>query len=118
MPTLGGVPDPRLAQSPPEEPAAPTADPGTGTALADRPVEQVPGAWQTVVWNDPVNLMSYVSYVFRSYFGYSHEKAEQLMMQVHTDGRSVVSSGSREKMETDVTAMHTYGLWATVQREG
>ncbi len=118
MPTLGGVPDPRLTQTPPQEPAAPAADPGTGTALADRPVEQVPGAWQTVVWNDPVNLMSYVSYVFRSYFGYSHAKAEELMMQVHTDGRSVVSSGSREKMETDVTAMHTYGLWATVQREG
>ncbi|WP_380169065.1 ATP-dependent Clp protease adapter ClpS [Jannaschia sp. R86511] len=112
------MPDPRLTQTPPQEPAAPAADPGTGTALADRPVEQVPGAWQTVVWNDPVNLMSYVSYVFRSYFGYSHAKAEELMMQVHTDGRSVVSSGSREKMETDVTAMHTYGLWATVQREG
>ena len=112
------MPHPRLAQSPPEEPGAPTADPGTGTALAERPVEQVPGAWQTVVWNDPVNLMSYVSYVFRSYFGYSHEKAEHLMMQVHEDGRAVVSSGSREKMETDTTAMHTYGLWATVQREG
>ena len=70
-----------------------------------------------MVWNDPVNLMSYVSYVFRTYFGYSKDTAEQLMMQVHTDGRAVVSSGSREKMETDVTAMHRYGLWATVQRD-
>ena len=109
----------RAAQSPPEETGAPASPgTGTGTAVVDQPVEQRPGVWQTVVWNDPVNLMSYVSYVFRTYFGYSRERADELMMQVHTDGRSVVSSGSREKMETDVTAMHTYGLWATVQREG
>ncbi len=108
----------RLSQTPPEEPDVPSSDPGTGTALAERPVEQRPGVWTTVVWNDPVNLMSYVSYVFRSYFRVSRERADQLMMQVHSDGRAVVSSGSREKMETDVTAMHQFGLWATVQREG
>jgi ATP-dependent Clp protease adaptor protein ClpS len=101
------------------EPAAPGADPGTGTgtAVAEQPVEQVPGTWTTVVWNDPVNLMSYVSYVFRSYFGYAREKADELMLRVHTEGRAVVSSGSRERMETDVSAMHRYGLWATLQRE-
>lgn len=104
--------------TPPEDPGPP-GEPGTGTgtAVAEAPVEQRPGVWTTVVWNDPVNLMSYVSYVFRTYFGYSREKAEHLMMQVHTDGRATVSSGSRERMETDVTAMHSYGLWATVQRE-
>ncbi len=72
--------------------------------------------WVTIVWNDPVNLMSYVTYVFQKYFGYSRKKAEKLMMEVHEDGRSVVSSGSREEMERDVQAMHEYGLWATLQR--
>lgn len=106
-------------------PVAPlaTADPagpetGGGTALAEQPVEQRPGTWTTTVWNDPVNLMSYVSFVFRSYFGVTREKADELMMRVHTEGRAVVSSGSRERMETDVSAMHGYGLWATVQKEG
>ena len=73
--------------------------------------------WVTIVWNDPVNLMSYVAYVFRSYFGYSEQKAERLMLQVHKEGRAVVSSGTREAMEVDVQAMHGFGLWATLQRE-
>lgn len=73
--------------------------------------------WITLVWNDPVNLMSYVTYVFMTYFHYSREKAEKLMMQVHQDGRSVVSSGSREEMERDVAAMHSYGLWATLAKD-
>ena len=72
--------------------------------------------WVTVVWNDPVNLMSYVSYVFSTYFGYSRKKAEKLMLEVHNDGRSVVASGSREEMERDVQAMHDYGLWATIEK--
>ncbi|MFF5793799.1 MULTISPECIES: ATP-dependent Clp protease adapter ClpS [unclassified Paeniglutamicibacter] len=69
-----------------------------------------------IVWNDPVNLMSYVSYVFRSYFGYSEAKADELMMQVHQQGRSVVSTGTREKIEADVAAMHGFGLWATLSK--
>jgi len=73
--------------------------------------------WVTIVWNDPVNLMSYVSYVFECYFGYARKKAEKLMLEVHQDGRSVVSTGSREEMERDVQAMHEYGLWATMQKE-
>ena len=73
--------------------------------------------WVTIVWNDPVNLMSYVTYVFTSYFGYSQEKAERLMLDVHQKGRAVVSNGSREEMERDVTAMHSYGLWATLQKD-
>jgi ATP-dependent Clp protease adaptor protein ClpS len=71
-----------------------------------------------IVWNDPVNLMSYVSYVFRSHFGYSEAKANALMLEVHRQGRSVVSSGSREKIEADVAAMHGFGLWATFEQAG
>ena len=79
--------------------------------LADQP-------WVTIVWNDPVNLMSYVSYVFRSYFGFSREKADELMLQVHNNGRTTVATGSREEMERHVEAMHDFGLWATVQKDG
>ncbi len=77
-------------------------------------IPEVP--WVTVVWNDPVNLMSYVSWVFRSYFGHPKSKADKLMLQVHEEGKAVVSDGSREEMERDVEAMHAYGLWATVQK--
>ncbi len=73
--------------------------------------------WVTIVWNDPVNLMSYVTYVFQKYFGYDKAKAEKLMLEVHRDGRSVVSVGSREEMERDVSAMHEYGLWATMAKD-
>lgn len=75
-------------------------------------------AWVTVVWNDPVNLMSYVTYVFRSYFGMPAERAERLMMQVHQEGRATVAAGTREQMEADTQAMHGFGLWATVQASG
>jgi len=73
--------------------------------------------WVTIVWNDPVNLMSYVTYVFSKYFGYDKQKAEKLMMEVHEDGKSAVSNGSREEMERDVQAMHEYGLWATMEKQ-
>ena len=73
--------------------------------------------WITLVWNDPVNLMSYVTYVFQSYFGYSREKSERLMLDVHQKGRAVVSTGSREKMEHDTEALQAYGLWATLQKD-
>ncbi|MGI8434292.1 MAG: ATP-dependent Clp protease adapter ClpS [Nocardioidaceae bacterium] len=72
--------------------------------------------WITLVWDDPVNLMSYVSFVFVDYFRYPRSKAQKLMMQVHSEGRAVVSTGSREEMERDVQAMHGYGLWATLQK--
>ncbi len=74
--------------------------------------------WVTLVWNDPVNLMSYVAYVFESYFGYSTARAHELMLQVHQEGRAVVSTGDRERMEVDVQAMHSFGLWATLQKDG
>jgi ATP-dependent Clp protease adaptor protein ClpS len=93
----------------------------TAPTELERPeVDEVVSAdtpWISIVWNDPVNLMSYVTYVFMTYFHYSREKAEKLMMQVHEDGRSVVSAGSREEMERDVTAMHSYGLWATLAKD-
>ncbi|MDI2131383.1 ATP-dependent Clp protease adapter ClpS [Yinghuangia seranimata] len=73
--------------------------------------------WVCIVWNDPINLMSYVTYVFQSYFGYPKKKAEKLMLDVHNKGRAVVSNGTREEMERDVSAMHGYGLWATVQHD-
>jgi ATP-dependent Clp protease adaptor protein ClpS len=73
--------------------------------------------WLTIVWNDPVNLMSYVAYVFRTYFGYLEAEAQRLMLAVHHEGRAVVSAGTREEMERDVEAMHGYGLWATLQQD-
>lgn len=72
--------------------------------------------WITIVWDDPVNLMSYVTYVFMELFGYSRERATELMLKVHNEGRAVVSTGSREEMEHDVARLHEYGLWATLQR--
>ncbi len=73
--------------------------------------------WVTVVWNDPVNLMSYVTYVFQKLFGYSRDHATKLMLDVHHRGRAVVSSGSKEKVEGDVAKLHAAGLWATMQKD-
>ena len=84
---------------------------GTETlADPDRP-------WITIVWNDPINLMSYVTYVFQAVFGYPKSKAEKLMLDVHRKGRAVVAKGTREEMERDVEILHSYGLWATVKRD-
>ena len=80
------------------------------SVITDRP-------WITVVWNDPINLMTYVTYVFQTYFGYNKEKAEALMLDVHNKGKAVVSAGSREEMERDVAALHAYGLWATMAKD-
>ncbi len=73
--------------------------------------------WITLVWNDPVNLMSYVTYVFQTYFGYSQAKATRLMLDVHLKGKAVVSNGPRETMERDTEALQGYGLWATFQKD-
>jgi ATP-dependent Clp protease adaptor protein ClpS len=74
--------------------------------------------WELVVWDDPVNLMSYVVRVFRTYFGYPKDRATRLMLSVHNDGHAVVATGPRETMEVHAQAMHDYGLWATVRRAG
>ena len=81
------------------------------------PLFYVDRPWITIVWYDPVNLMSYVTYVFMTVFEYSKERAEELMLKVHTEGKAVVSSGRREEMERDVQRLHEYGLWATLQRD-
>jgi ATP-dependent Clp protease adaptor protein ClpS len=73
--------------------------------------------WIVIVWNDPINLMSYVVFVFQKLFGYSREKATKLMLDVHHKGRAVVSSGGREKAELDVFRLHEHGLWATLQQD-
>ena len=80
-------------------------------------LEQLDSPWTTIVWNDPVNLMGYVSYVFRSYFGFDHARADELMLRVHNDGRAVVATGPREEMERHVEAMHDFGLWATLAKD-
>jgi len=80
----------------------------------DRPVDDRP--WQVIVWNDPINLMSYVTFVLQKLFGYSLEKATKLMMDVHTKGKAVVSSGDRERAELDVFRLHEHGLWATMEK--
>jgi len=78
--------------------------------VTDRP-------WIVIVWNDPINLMSYVTFVFQKLFGYSLEKATNLMLDVHHKGRAVVSSGPRERAEFDVYRLHEHGLWATMQKD-
>ncbi len=80
-------------------------------------VEATDLPWVTVVWDDPVNLMHYVTYIFQKLFGYSKPKATKLMMQVHSEGRAAVSSGTRDAMENDVRRLHEVGLWATLQRD-
>lgn len=93
----------------------------TAPAQLDRPdtEEDIPPdrPWVTIVWNDPVNLMSYVTFVLMELFGYPREKAHLLMLDVHEKGRAVVSSGTREQMENDVARLHGRGLWATLQQD-
>jgi len=92
--------------------------PGTREQRDVSTLEATDTPWVTLVWNDPVNLMSYVSWVFRTYFGFDRAEADRRMLKVHNDGRAVVASGGREEMERHVVAMHGYGLWATVAEAG
>ncbi len=98
-----------------------TTQASTAPVEVDRPVgEEVTDPdvpWIVIVWNDPINLMSYVTFVFQKLFGYSREKATALMLDVHHKGRAVVASGSREKCELDVFRLHEHGLWATMQHD-
>ena len=82
---------------------------------ADNPVTDKP--WVTIVWNDPVNLMTYVTYVFQQVFGYPKKKATRLMLDVHHKGKAIVSSGTRERAELDVFRLHEHGLWATMEHQ-
>jgi ATP-dependent Clp protease adaptor protein ClpS len=96
--------------------AAPTR-PGTSEQQATETAEAVDRPWVTIVWDDPVNLMNYVTYIFQKLFGYSEPQATKLMLLVHNEGKAVVSSGSRETMEVDVSKLHAAGLWATMQQD-
>ena len=89
-----------------------------GVEILEAPADEAltVGQWVTIVWDDPVNLMSYVTYVFQEYFKYPLEKAEELMLKVHHEGKSVVSTGNREAMERDVLAMQGYNLWASMEQ--
>lgn len=97
--------------------ATPDPTPAGGTATLERPGAAPLGEldWVCVVWDDPVNLMSYVTYVFVTYFKYPKAKAERLMMEVHTNGKSAVAAGTRDEVEAHVSALQGYGLWATVE---
>ncbi|MEY8567295.1 ATP-dependent Clp protease adapter ClpS [Corynebacterium sp.] len=98
----------------PAAPAAPAVTP-VEEQLPDTLTEaDLP--WLCICWDDPVNLMSYVTYVFQTVLGYSRKRATELMMKVHNEGKAVVSSGERDKVEADVKKLQTAGLWATMQR--
>jgi ATP-dependent Clp protease adaptor protein ClpS len=96
---------------------------GTSTAPVevDRPVgdevHEPDLPWIVIVWNDPINLMAYVTWVLMQLFGYPRERAEKLMWDVHTKGKAVVASGTRSEAEADVARLHARGLWATLQRD-
>ena len=93
----------------------------TAPAQLDRPevddVTTPDRPWVAIVWNDPVNLMSYVTHVLMELFGYTKAEAHTLMLAVHHEGKAVVSTGTREQMERDVTRLHGRGLWATLQQD-
>ncbi|NIH52462.1 ATP-dependent Clp protease adaptor protein ClpS [Lysinibacter cavernae] len=96
----------------------PDYDPRNEGSLATMHAEKPEQPWQTIIWDDPVNLMSYVSFVFQRHFGFTRDHAEELMLRVHHDGHAVVAEGGREAMEMHVEAMHDYGLLATLRQAG
>lgn len=97
------------------------ATPMTAPAELDQPIDETTAdpdrPWIVLVWNDPINLMGYVTFVFQKLFGYSKAKATELMLDVHHKGRAVVAEGTREKCELDVFRLHEHGLWATMQQD-
>ncbi|WGD38448.1 ATP-dependent Clp protease adapter ClpS [Lysinibacter sp. HNR] len=97
---------------------APEQRPAPETTHSTRLLEKPAPPWQTIVWDDPVNLMSYVRFVFQRHFGFSQDQAEELMLRVHNNGHAVVAEGTREAMEMHVEAMHDYGLWSTLRQAG
>lgn len=100
------------------DPVVSAGTPSTDTDIGEQTGSVPERVWQTVVWDDPVNLMSYVAYVFQIHFGFDRDHAEELMLRVHHRGSAVVAEGAREAMEMHVEAMHGYGLWATVRQAG
>lgn len=98
-------------------PAAPSTAPIEVDEPTDATDTEPEKPWVVIVWNDPINLMDYVTFVLQKLFGYSYEKAEKLMLDVHHKGKAVVSNGTREKAEIDVLRLHEHGLWATMQQD-
>jgi ATP-dependent Clp protease adaptor protein ClpS len=99
-------------------PIAPTAPAPVEVDLPDvGEAHQADHPWIVIVWNDPINLMSYVTFVLQKLFGYPKAKAEKLMLDVHNKGKAVVSNGPKEKAELDVFRLHEHGLWATMQHD-
>ena len=96
--------------------SAPTK-PGTTGQRESAPVDVTASPWVTIVWDDPVNLMTYVTFVLQELFGYDEPTATKLMLQVHHEGKAIVSSGPRERMEHDTSRLHAYGLWASYQKD-
>jgi ATP-dependent Clp protease adaptor protein ClpS len=96
---------------------SPTATPVADADLSTDDVVALDRPWVVIVWNDPINLMTYVTFVLQKLFGYSKDKATQLMLEVHHNGRAVVSTGGKEQAEIDVFRLHEHGLWATMQSD-
>ena len=96
---------------------APTTSPVEVDEPVTDSVTDLDRPWLVIVWNDPINLMSYVTFVLQKLFGYSRAKAEKLMLDVHHKGRAIVSSGTQEKAELDVSRLHEHGLWATMEQD-
>ena len=103
-------------------PASAAPGPASAPAQIESPIVEerlkADFPWLVVVWNDPINLMAYVTFVFQKLLGYSKSKADKLMLDVHHKGRAVVSSGPRERAELDVARLHQHGLWATMEQSG
>jgi len=114
VPCAAGVADDTMGRMTASPPPTPLVDPVIEPSLEEDVTGDVP--WQAIVWNDPVNLMSYVTYVLQKLFGYPEEKATALMLDVHHKGKAAVSSGDKEKVEGDVAKLHAAGLWATMQK--
>jgi ATP-dependent Clp protease adaptor protein ClpS len=96
---------------------APTTSPVEVDEPVTDSVTDLDRPWLVIVWNDPINLMSYVTFVLQKLFGYSRAKAEKLMLDVHHKGRAIVSTGTQEKAELDVSRLHEHGLWATMEQD-
>ena len=90
--------------------------PGTIVEQETETEESVDVPWDVVVHNDPVNLMSYVTRVFQKVFGYTRERAERHMLEVHRKGRSIVWSGVRERAEAYVQQLQGCLLLATLEK--
>lgn len=99
------------------ETALPQLLPGTLQQEADEAKSELDPGYLVVCWNDPVNFMDYVTHVFKKVFGWTHKKAEFHMLQVHEQGKSVLTRESLEKAEHYVHQLQKHSLHATMERD-